>query len=141
MNPVSVVMELNGLHCDVRVKSVLVEHDCATSEMRAWHAACLSFLSGSEVARSGTEWHGVAEWLGVARSGSEWLDSGFWKMQLRLLMISWVRRCSLRKEGFTAPTRNATDKVRLCFAATLRQRECVGASVTSACRLVCTVQE
>ena len=74
MNPVSVVMELNGLHCDVRVESVLVEHDCATSEMRAWHAACLSFLSGSKwhgVARSGTEWHGVArsgsEWLGVAR--------------------------------------------------------------------------
>ena len=54
MSPVSVVMELNGLHCDVRVKSVLVEHDCATSEMRAWHAACLSFF----------------EWLGVARSGS-----------------------------------------------------------------------
>ena len=28
-----------------------------------------------------------------------------------------------------------------CFVATLSQRECVGASVTNVCRLVCTVQE
>ena len=33
MNPVSVVVNVDGLHCDVRVKGVLVEHDCATSEM------------------------------------------------------------------------------------------------------------
>ena len=33
MYTVSVVMEANGLRCDVRVKSVLVEHHSSTSEM------------------------------------------------------------------------------------------------------------
>ena len=32
-------------------------------------------------------------------------------------------------------------QMQLCFAATLSQRECVGASVTRACKLVCTVEE
>ena len=33
MYTVSVVMKVNGLHCDVRVKGVLFEHNSATSEM------------------------------------------------------------------------------------------------------------
>ena len=40
MYPVSVVMKVNGLHCDVRVKSVLVEHDNATSEMSNVEMVC-----------------------------------------------------------------------------------------------------
>ena len=40
MPPVSVVMEVNGLHCDVRVKSVLVEHDSATGEMNDVNVVC-----------------------------------------------------------------------------------------------------
>ena len=51
-------------------------------------------------------------------------------------------------EGFKAfpPVMSLNDaplqwQMRLGFVATLSQRECFGASVTSACRLVCTVQE
>ena len=35
-----VVLKVNGLHCDVRVKGVLIEHDSATSEMNHVEVVC-----------------------------------------------------------------------------------------------------
>ena len=40
MYTVSVVMKVNGLHGDVRVKGVLVEHDSATSDMSSVEVVC-----------------------------------------------------------------------------------------------------
>ena len=40
MYTVSVVMKVNGLHSDVRLKSVLVEHDSATSDMSNVEVVC-----------------------------------------------------------------------------------------------------
>ena len=40
MLPVSVVVEVNGLHGDVRVKCVFVEQDCTTNKMSDVEVIC-----------------------------------------------------------------------------------------------------